>query len=96
MKMVMVMCAGEHLEDLRRLVDGHHVHGYTEIPSVLGSGTTGRKLGTRAWPGTSSIIFTAVDDDKAAELIADLEALGKRCGPGEGLRVVVLPVERMI
>ena len=96
MKMLMIFCAGTRLEEVRRLVDAHEVHGYTEIPEVLGSGVTGRHLGTRAWPGTSSLVITAVAAPKADELLSALESLAKTCAAEEGLRVLSLPVERMI
>ncbi len=96
MKMLVIFCAGAALESVRRLIDAHEVHGYTEIPEVLGSGITGKHMGTRAWPGTSAVVLTAVAASKADELVTALESLAKSCSPEEGLRVLVLPVERMI
>jgi len=96
MKMLVIFCAGTRLKEVRRLIDEHEVHGYTEIPEVLGSGVTGRHLGTRAWPGTSSVVITAVAAPKAKELMAALESLARSCSPEEGMRVLALPVEKMI
>ena len=96
MKMLMIFCAGTKLEEVRRLLDAHEVHGTTEIPEVLGSGVTGRRLGTRAWPGTSSLVITAVAAPKADELLSALDSLARTCSGEEGLRVLSLPVERMI
>ena len=96
MKMLVIFCAGTKLEEVRRLIDAHEVHGYTEIPEVLGSGATGRHLGTRAWPGTSSVVITAVAAPKAGELLAALESLARSCSAEEGMRVLALPVEKMI
>jgi nitrogen regulatory protein PII len=96
MKLVVIVCAGSKLEEVRRLVDEHEVHGYTEIPEAHGSGATGRKMGSRAWPGTSSMIFTAVEDSKADELVEALQAFSRTCSPEEGIRVMVLPVERFV
>ena len=96
MKMLVIFCAGTKVEEVRRIIDVHEVHGYTEIPEVLGSGVTGRHLGTRAWPGTSSVVITAVAAPKADELMAALESLARSCSAEEGLRVLALPVEKMI
>lgn len=96
MKLLTIFCSGSKVEEVRRLVDSHEVHGYTEIPEVLGSGETGRHLGTRAYPGTSAVILTALESDKAEKLISSLEELARGCSPEEGIRVLVLPVERMI
>jgi Nitrogen regulatory protein P-II len=96
MKMLVIFCAGTKMDEVRRLIDAHEVHGYTEIPEVLGSGVTGKHLGTRAWPGTSSVVLTAVAAPKADELVRALEALARSCSAEEGMRVLVLPVEKLI
>ena len=96
MKMLVIFCAGARLEEVRRLIDAHEVHGYTEIPEVLGSGATGKHRGTRAWPGTAAVVLTAVAASKVDELMAALESLARSCSAEEGLRVLALPVERMI
>jgi len=96
MKMLVIFCAGTRLKEVRRLIDEYEVPGSTEIPEVLGSGVTGRHLGTRAWPGTSSVVITAVAAPKAKELMAALESLARSCSPEEGMRVLALPVEKMI
>jgi len=96
MKMLVIFCAGARLEEVRSLIDAHEVHGYTEIPEVLGSGATGKHRGTRAWPGTSAVVLTAVAASKADELMKALESLARTCSADEGLRVLALPVERMI
>ncbi len=96
MKMLAIFCSGSRVDELRRLVDAHAVAGYTEIPDVLGSGATGKHLGTRAYPGNSAVILTAVETPKADELVEALEALARTCTGEEGIRVFVLPVERTI
>ena len=96
MKLLVIFCTGSRVEEVRRLIDAHEVHGYTEIPDVLGSGLTGRHLGTRAYPGTSAVILTAVEGAKADELIGVLEGFASGCAPEEGLRVLVVPVEKLI
>ncbi len=96
MKMLLILCAGAGLDEVRRVIDAHEVHGYTEIPEVHGAGTSGRHMGTRAWPGTSSLIMAALEDRKVDALAAALRDLAGRCAPEEGLRVFVLPVEKMI
>jgi hypothetical protein len=96
MTMIMIFCAGSRVDAVRRLIDAHEVHGYTEIPDLIGSGATGLHMGTRAHPGTSALILAAVERKKADELATSLGELARTCAPEEGLRVFVLPVERMI
>jgi nitrogen regulatory protein PII len=96
MKLLLILCSGERLEGLRALLESHGVTGYTEAPEVKGSGATGRHLGTRAFPGTASMIFTAVDPGRAAELIEALRGFAGACGPGEGVKVFTLDAEEAI
>lgn len=96
MKLVMIFCTGACDQRLRDLIESRGVHAYTEIPEVLGAGTTGKHFGTRAWPGASSVILTAVETGKADELMAALADFSKRCLPEQGVRAVVLPVEKML
>lgn len=96
MKMLMVLCSSASLEDAQKVIDEHEVEGYTTILDVQGSGVTGKHLGSRAWPGTSSLIFAVLEDAKVERLLSALEELARGCSPGEGLRMFVLPVEQMI
>jgi len=96
MKMLLILCSSSRLDEVRELIDEHEVQGYSEIADIRGSGETGKHMGTRAWPGTSCMIFAAVESEKAEELIGAVEALCTSCAPDEGMRVMVLPVERMI
>jgi nitrogen regulatory protein PII len=95
-KMIMILCPSSQLEHVQKLIDGHHVHGYTEILEVRGAGVSGKHLGTRAWPGTSALVFSVVEAARVDELTAAVRALATRCSPGEGLRAFVLPVEAMV
>jgi hypothetical protein len=96
MKMVMVVCPESRIGEVQALMDEHHLQGYTELTDVRGAGVTGKRLGTRAYPGSSCMVFAAVEGSKADELVTALEGLCRECSPAEGLRVLVLPVERMI
>jgi hypothetical protein len=96
MRMLLILCSSSKLDEMRRLVDGHHLQGYTEIPNLQGSGDTGKHMGTRAWPGTSCLIFAALERDKADALIDDLEKLRATCTPEEGIRVLAMPAEKVI
>ena len=90
MKLLLIMSTDSHAPELREIIDEHEVQGYTEIPEVRGSGKTGKRLGTRAFPGAGSIFFTAVDEDKAQELVDAVRDFCDRCQIGEGLRLFSL------
>lgn len=90
LKLLLILCTGEDTHAVRELIDKHHIHGFTEITGLRGSGDSGLHMGTRAFPGTASLIFTAVPTEQSVSLIGDLRALAEKCMPGEGLRVFVL------
>jgi nitrogen regulatory protein PII len=95
-KMVLIICPEPRIGEVQELLDEHHLEGYSELSDVRGSGKTGKRLGTRAYPGSSCMIFVVVETSRVDEL---LEALEPFCGHGsdaEGVRVVVLPVEHAI
>ena len=96
MKMLMVVGNEELLPDMQRIIDEHEVHGYTEFTGLSGSGTTGRRMGTRTWPGRVALVITAVGDDKLEALVGAFKSLCDACYPSQGIRVFVLPVEQMI
>lgn len=96
MKMLILIGPEGREEDLRRLIENHHVHAYSEFRGVIGEGATGRRLGTPVFPGKSVMIFTVVEDPKLQELRAAVESFRGTLYPEEGVRAFVLPVEEML
>ena len=96
MNLVMIICPPSRQADVERLLERHQVPGFTELPEVLGEGTHGKRLGTHAWPGKSSLLFTAVAPQKKDELVAALRELAASMYSGESLRAFILPVETAI
>lgn len=95
--MLMIVCAEERLEELIRLLDDHpEVTGFTELQGLQGSGSTGRHLGTRAFPGTVSLLFTVGSREAMEALASDLADLARRCRPGQGLRAFALAAEQVV
>ena len=96
MKMVLVICPESRIDEVRELLDEHHLEGYTELSDVRGAGATGKRLGTRAYPGSSCMVFVVVEGSMVEELLTALEEYCSRCSDGEGVRALVLPVEKAI
>lgn len=95
--MLMILCAEERVDELVRLLDAHpEVTGFTELQGLQGSGTTGRHLGTRAFPGTVSLLFTVGSEEAMAALGEDLREFAARCRPGQGLRAFALAASRVV
>ncbi|MEZ4416507.1 MAG: hypothetical protein R3E10_12240 [Gemmatimonadota bacterium] len=96
MKMLLIFVDADHAEDVGTLLDGSGVAGWSEIPTVLGRGSTGRKLGTRAFPGSSTLFFAAVAAADAERVIGDLRRLAADRGPEEGIRVYALDTQEVL
>jgi len=75
------------------LLDSHHAGGYTEFRNVHGLGTTGRREGSRAWPGESTLFFSVVPADRSTELVEMLRGEASGLPSGERVHVAVLPTE---
>ena len=96
MKLVVVMCSSSCSKDLHDVLLECGADGYTEIGSLTGAGRTGQKLGTRTFPGTSTMTWAAVADDRVDGIMSALGALAERCYPAEGLHAFVLGIERTL
>ena len=93
MKLLLVMYSGNRPTLVPELLEHQGVHGYTELRGAHGAGSSGRREGTRAWPGETAVFFSMVEDESVAALIATLREQGARSLPGERLHLAELPVE---
>ena len=96
MKMLMMVYSGPNPQRVSSLLDRQHAAGYTEFRNVHGAGATGRREGTRAWPGESSLFVSVVPQHQADTLVATLGNEARRLPDGERLHVAVLPLETFI
>ena len=93
MKMLIVVYAGTSPHRVASLLDAHHAGGYTEFRNAHGAGATGRRDGSRAWPGDTTLFFSVVPQDQSDELVATLRTESSVLPPGERIHVAVLPTE---
>ena len=93
MKMLMVVYSGSDPQRVSSLLDRHHAGGYTEFRNAHGSGATGRREGSRAWPGESTLFVSVVGEPQSAELVERLRAQSSTLPAGERMHVAVLPTE---
>jgi hypothetical protein len=94
MKMLMIIIDSECREELEVLFKHHDVTGYTEIPNAHGLGETGIRMGSGAYPKTSSVFFTVVDPDKVAPLKEGLRAYCDACG--HDMKMIQWGVEEIV
>ena len=96
MKLVLILVDADRAPDVERILERRGLPGYTEIPQVIGKGLTGRKLGTRAFPGATALYFTVIPPAEVAGLFVALRDLRATRGSAEGLRVFTLDTEELI
>jgi hypothetical protein len=65
-------------EELEVLLTRRKV-GYTVIPESHGVGTTGVRMGSSAYPKTSSVFFTILTDDEVDEIKAEVQSYCEAC-----------------
>lgn len=94
MKLLLAVVEGSHKEELETLLQRAGASGYTEIPSALGVGMTGPRLGSRAFPKTSAVIFSAMDDDALVRLREEVRTYCESCG--ERVKLFALSAEEVL
>jgi len=87
MKLLTILCDQSRGQEMTNLLESHGVHGYTQIPMVHGSGITGKRMETRAWPGSGCLLFALIDNEKIAKLIPVLKKFKEQLLKSEGFMV---------
>lgn len=94
MKMLMIIIDGECKEELEILLKHRQIAGYTEVSEAHGVGATGIRMGSRAYPKTSSVFFTAVPADQAEQLRSHIVAYCEACQ--KRMKIFAWPIEEMV
>ena len=93
MKMVLMVVDDARRQELEVALEEAGVTGFTEIPHAAGLGTSGPRLGSRAFPRTSAVVFTFIPDEALEPLRHKLRDFCAACG--ERLRFVAWDAEEM-
>jgi hypothetical protein len=94
MKLLMMIVDESKKEELEVLLGRVGVRGYTELPNAVGVGTSGPRLGSGAFPKTSAVVFSVVDDGAKTELVRQIREYCTECG--EKLRMIAWDVEELL
>lgn len=92
--MVMIIVENSFKSRVEAALAEREVLGYTEIPTVYGAGRSGLRLGSGAFPESSSIIFTVVEAGEAQEILDAIDSSCAACR--QAMRILVWNVERML
>lgn len=93
MKMFLLMYGGPDGTRVPALLERHGITHYTTFAGGHGAGSTGRREGTRAWPGETTMIVSMVPADRAESLKVALRTEAAQLPPGERLHAAVVPTE---
>jgi hypothetical protein len=91
MEMMMMIVDSSVREELEVFLTKEGVQGYSEIPEVHGVGKSGPRMGSAAYPGTSSMIFAMVESSLVARLAERLKEYCSECH--ERIHLVHWPVD---
>jgi hypothetical protein len=96
MRLLFILIPTDCLDACDECFKKANITAYTEIPSVIGSGESGRKLGTRAFPGTTSLLLVAVPASDADHVVETMKEFCKGRACEEETRVFAVPAEQLI
>lgn len=93
MKLVMIVIDEDKKEELEVFLERTGVRGYTEIPHAAGLGLSGPRMGSRAFPKTSAVVFSILEPEGLDRLRRGVDDFCASCG--ERLRIVAWEVEEV-
>lgn len=94
MKLLMIIVDSHCREELEVLLRRKQIEGYTEIPNAHGVGASGVRMGSSAFPDTSSIFFTVLPPEEVGPLKDEICAYCEACG--KNMKLFVWGVEEMV
>ncbi|MCL5036861.1 MAG: hypothetical protein M1269_07080 [Chloroflexi bacterium] len=96
MRMLMLVYETAVDPDVVKILDELGVPGYTKMSGVTGMGKTGRRNATPVWPGSCTICYTAVPEDKVKSILERLEILKASYPVKPGLKAFALLADELI
>ncbi len=97
MKLLLIFVDADHAAEVESCLDECGVPGYSQIPTILGRGKFGRKFGSRAFPGSSTLYFAAVEPEFLPAMLDRTSKLRDRLGSAEsGLKVYSLDTAEIL
>jgi Nitrogen regulatory protein P-II len=94
MKLLMIIVEDSHKEEVEIFLQQAGVDGYTEIHDATGMGVTGPRLGSGAFPKTSALVFSVVEDGEVVRLKEALLGFCEACG--ERVKLLAWDVEEIL
>lgn len=101
MRMLMIIMKESIEEEIRKVLRENHVAAFTEMHEATGQGEAGITMNSLSWPGFHNVIFAALSEPEAGQVIAALEKYrdhlaARQHGAKIPLRVFSLPCEMVV
>jgi hypothetical protein len=80
MKMAMIVIDQSKREELEVFLNHSGVVGYTEVSHAAGFGTSEPRLGSGAFPKTSALVFTMLNEEALERLQEGIGVFCASCG----------------
>ncbi len=100
MKLVLIIFNFIYDEPIRAMIERLRIPGFTEVPKVFGTGESGRRFGTHAFPGHDTMLLAVVPEEQVPCLLEEIgkfkQGLADRSKRHGGVKAFVLPVERAV
>jgi nitrogen regulatory protein PII len=100
MKLVLIVFNFIYDEPIRAMIERLQLPGFTEVHRVFGTGESGKRYATHAFPGHDTMFLTVVPEGRVASLLAEIaqfkQGLADRARRHGGIKAFVLPVEQVV
>ncbi len=96
MRLVMIIIDSEYAAEIEQMLEECGAPGYSEIPNVLGKGSTGKKFGSRAFPGSSTMYLAVLEEHCMDPLQGKLTTLRDTHGPEGGLKAFTMETQELL
>jgi hypothetical protein len=94
MKLLMIIADSALDEQVRVILHAEGLSGYSEIPDVLGSGVTGEKRGSRAFPGANNMYFTVASRSQVERIVSTLRSVSSEHEPPDTIRAFTIDADQ--
>ncbi|MFW5791374.1 MAG: PG0541 family transporter-associated protein [Desulfohalobiaceae bacterium] len=96
MKLVHIISHFEFQDRIEGILDRHDISCFVRVPMVQSRDRDGKHMGSKVFPGNSSLVMAQVQEDKVDDLLASLDAFRQEKEAHLHLQAVVLSVEQQL
>lgn len=100
MKLVLIVFNFIYDDAVRTIIERLKIPGFTEVPRVFGTGESGKRFETHAFPGHDTMLLTVLPEAQLQPLLDEIaqfkQGLADRSKRQAGLKAFVLPVEQAV